>query len=111
MGKLKSLTACFLLTFCSPALTADPFVGRFVGDYEGEEYRLTLESAGTYRYEGEIVIDGEPVPLVARRFGERLSGEVGIGGDGFEFTAEFSGDVLLLHDANGEVIRFQTADP
>lgn len=109
MGKSIGLAVCLLLIGLAPAMAADPFVGSFVGEYDGEEYRLTIEAAGTYRYEGEIVIGGEPVPLVARRFGDRLSGQVGIGGDGFAFSAEFSGEVLLLRDADGEVIRFRLA--
>ena len=108
MGKSLTRLASLLVLACGAGTAlADPFAGAFVGEFEGEEYRLTLLAAGTYRYEGEIVIGGEPVPLVARRFGERLAGQIGIGGDSFEFSAEFSGEVLLLRDADGEVIRFR----
>ena len=37
--------------------------------------------------------------IAADPFVGRLSAQVGIGGDGFAFSAEFSGDVLLLRDA------------
>ena len=107
MGKSIILSACLLLVCWTTAMAADPYAGRFVGIYGGEEYRLTLEAAGTYRYEGDIVIGGESLPLVARRFGERISGQAGGGDAGFTFNAEFSGEVLLLRDADGRVIQLR----
>jgi hypothetical protein len=106
MGKsiLAPASLLVLLSWITP-LSADPFAGRFAGGFEGEEYRLILDSAGAGRYEGVITIGGEDVPLVARRHGDRLLGRVGIGGDSFEFSAELRGDTLLLRDENGAVIR------
>jgi len=107
MGTSKRLTACLLVLLCwTGSVVADPFVGVFVGDFNGEEYRLALRAAGSNQYEGAITIAGEPVPLVAQRFGEQLRGRVGIGGDSFEFSAELNGDYLLLRDDNGEIIHF-----
>ena len=105
----KSIAQAASLVFCAcwlQAAAADPYIGRFVGTFEGEEYRLTLAASGSQRYEGEIVLAGERVPLVAQRFGDRLAGQVGIGGDSFEFSAELSGDILLFRDPDGEIIRF-----
>ena len=107
MGNSKRVAVCSLILLCwlGPAV-ADPFAGRFVGDFNGEEYSLALQSTGSNQYEGEITISGQPVPLVARRHGDRLLGQVGIGGDSFEFSAEFQGEVLLLRDDSGAIIQF-----
>ena len=91
---------CLLLAWPITGL-ADPFAG----DFRGEEYLLTLNAVAGNQYEGEITIGGVGVPMVARRFGDRLLGQVGIGDDRFEFSAELQGDYLLLRDHNGEVIR------
>ena len=107
MGKSIAQAASLLLCACCwQAVAADPYVGSFVGTFGGEEYRLTLNPAGNLRYEGEIVIADEPLPLVAQRFGDRLAGQIGIGGDSFEFSAELNGDILLFRDPDGEIIRF-----
>jgi len=106
MGILR-VSICLVIVLCSTAIAAaDPFVGVFVGEFNGEEYRLALRSSGNSQYEGTITIGSEPVPLVARRFGDQLRGQVGIGGDSFEFSAEVNGDYLVLTDDNGEVIHF-----
>ena len=106
MGKSTLAPASLLVLLCwLGPVSADPFAGRFVGSFGGEEYRLTMEAIGGNRYEGVITIGGEGVPLVASRHGDRLLGQVGIGGDSFEFSAELQGDMLLLRDDNGEVIE------
>jgi len=106
MSASKPLAGCLLILLCwTGSLAADPFVGDFAAEFEGEEYQLSLRAAGGNQYEGAITIAGEPIPLVARRFGDQLRGQVGIGGDSFEFSAEISGDFLLLRDASGEIIR------
>jgi len=108
MGKSTRLATCLLIMLCwTGTVAADPFVGTFVGEFNGEEYRLALRAAGTNQYEGAISIGGEPIPLVARRAGDQLRGLVGIGGDSFEFSAEMNGEKLLLQDNNGEIIRFE----
>jgi len=107
MGTSKRVAACVLILLCwTGSVVADPFVGVFVGEFGGEEYRLALRAAGGKQYEGTITIAGEPVPLVAQRFGDQLRGRVGIGGDSFEFSAGLNGDYLLLTDDNGDVIQF-----
>ncbi len=107
MGTSRRLTAGLLILMCwTGSAVADPFVGVFVGEFNGEEYRLALRTAGGNEYEGAITIGNEPVPLVARRYGDQLRGQVGIGGDSFEFSAEMTGDYLVLTDDNGEVIHF-----
>lgn len=107
MGTSRPLAASLLVLICwTGSVLADPFVGVFVGEFNGEEYRLAMRAAGGKQYEGTISIAGEPVPLVAQRFGDQLRGQIGIGGDSFEFSADLNGDYLLLTDDNGEIIRF-----
>ena len=108
MAISRRLAVCLLILLCwTGKVIADPFVGVFVGEFNGEEYRLALRVANGNQYEGTITIAGEPVPLVARRFGDQLRGLVGIGGDSFEFSAQMKGDRLFLQDDNGEIIRFE----
>ena len=108
MGTSKQFAACLLVLLCwTSSVAADPFVGVYAGEFNGEAYRLALRASGTNQYEGAITIAGEPIPLVARRFGDQLRGLVGIGGDSFEFSAEMKGDFLFLQDDNGEIIRFE----
>jgi len=108
MDNSRRLAACMLILLCwAGSVAADSFVGVFVGEFNGEEYRLALRAANGNQYEGAITIAGEPVPLVAQRFGEQLRGRLGIGGDSFEFSAEMKGDFLFLQDDNGEIIRFE----
>lgn len=103
MSTSKPLAGCLLILLCwTGSVAADPFVGDFAAEFEGEEYQLSLRAAGGNQYEGAITIAGAPIPLVARRFGDQLRG---IGGDSFEFSAEISGDFLLLRDDSGEIIR------
>jgi hypothetical protein len=108
MGKSIPAPAILLLSlfWLTPLSAADPFAGSFTGSFEGEEYRLTLDTAGGTRYEGLISIGGEDMPLVASRHGDRLLGRAGIGGDSFEFSAELRGNALLLRVDSGAVIRF-----
>ena len=101
----RALVFLWLLLAWPTASLADPFVGDFSGQFGGEEYLLKLNTAGGNQYEGEITIGGVAVPMVARRFGDQLRGQIGIGGDSFEFSAELQGDLLLLSDENGDVIR------
>jgi hypothetical protein len=107
MGNSKALVACSLILLCwLGTAVADPFAGRFVGEFNGEEYRLALHSTGNGQYEGVIVIGGKDVPLIALRQGDRLLGQVGIGGDSFDFSADLRGELLLLEDDSGAIIEF-----
>ncbi|HKJ50077.1 MAG TPA: hypothetical protein VKB27_01180 [Gammaproteobacteria bacterium] len=101
----RALVFLGLLLGWPTAGLADPFAGDFSGQFGGEEYELTLNAIGGDQYEGEITIGGVAVPMVARRFGDQLRGQAGVGDDSFEFSAELQGDFLLLRDHNGEVIQ------
>lgn len=111
MGKSVILAAGLLLVYWTPVMSADPFTGNFAGNHEGDEYHLMLEATGINRYEGEIVIGGERFALGARRFGERLAGQIVNADTSFGFTAEASGGGLLLHDEFGRTIVFRRPDP
>lgn len=101
----RALVFLWLLLAFPAASPADPFVGDFTGQFGGEDYFLTLRTVGGNQYEGEITIGGVGVSMVARRFGDKLRGQVGVGDDSFDFSAELQGDFLLLRDHNGEVIK------
>jgi hypothetical protein len=101
----RALVFLGLLLAWPTAGLADPFAGDFSGQFGGEEYQLTLNAVGDNQYEGEITIGGVAVPMVARRFGDQLRGQAGVGDDSFDFSAELQGEFLLLRDHNGEVIQ------
>jgi len=86
---------------------ADPFVGSYVGQLYGEEYRLSLQSSGEGQYRGTLTAGGESLPLSARRMGEQLVGQMGGEDEGFEFVCQVQGTTLLLQDEDGETIVFQ----
>ena len=111
MGKSIFLSACLLLSYGTPVMSADPFTGKFLGNHEGTEYRLVLTAAGIHRYEGEIVIGGQRFALSARRFGEHLAGGAANADTRFAFTAEPGAGGLLLHDDSGRRISFRRHNP
>lgn len=86
--------------------SADPFVGSFVGQLYGEEYRLSLQTSGEGKYRGALSAGGESLPLEARRVGERLVGQMGIADEGFHFVCQIQGATLVLQDEDGETIVF-----
>lgn len=69
----------------------DPFVGRFADP----DVTLVLEAAGG-AYAGEIVVLGAPYPVEATLAGGRLEGNFRSGEQRFAFSAELSGDTLVL---------------
>ena len=97
--------AYLLLVHWPVAAATDPFVGHFVGEFEGETIELSIDGSGA-RYEGYIGVGSDTISLVGRRIGEQLSGQIGIGGDSFGFNARVQGTVLLFEDENGVQIRF-----
>jgi hypothetical protein len=105
-----SSSACLglilILVAIQPGM-ADSFTGSFSGKMEGEQYQLTIRSETTGQYAGELRVAGEAVPLNARRFGDRIAGQIGNAADGFGFVAQIQGNGLLLQDEDGEIIVFK----
>jgi len=85
---------------------ADPFVGKFSGQLDGEEYRLSIEAAAGSGYEGELRVAGTRIALSARRFGDRVMGQIGSPDDYIGIMLSVQGEVLRLEDEDGEVILF-----
>ena len=66
---------CSLLLSLSPmSLRADPYIGYFVGEHEGRDYRVNIDPVSSATYDGILTIDGERMQLDARRYGENLTG-------------------------------------
>ena len=75
----------------APPAAADPYLGRFVDP----DVTLVLEGTGG-AYTGEMLIMGAPFPVNATLVDGRLDGTFGSGDQRFAFTAELSGDILML---------------
>ena len=86
---------------------ADLFTGDFSGRLDGEVYRLTISGYAGGQYEGSYRVGGEVMPLNARRFGDRIAGQIGVAGFKFGFTAQIQDGGLLLHDENGRIVLFR----
>ncbi|TVR95946.1 MAG: hypothetical protein EA416_01525 [Trueperaceae bacterium] len=71
--------------------TVDPFVGRFTDP----DVTLVLDVADG-GYAGEIVVLGAPYPVRAALVDGRLDGSFGVGEQRFAFSAELTGDTLML---------------
>jgi hypothetical protein len=106
----KSLHRCLgfiLLMFLIESSMADSYVGSFRGQLEGEQYQLIIGSKTFGQYEGELRVGNEKVTLNASRFGDRISGQIGSGDEGFGFVAQIQDSKLVLQDEDGETIVFE----
>ena len=86
---------------------ADLFTGEFTGSLDGEVYQLSISGFAGGQYEGEYQAGGENLPLNARRFGDRIAGQIGIADMRFGFLAQVQNGGLLLQYENGKVILFK----
>jgi len=94
------------LLFCATA-NADPFEGRFVGEFDGERYELSISTSRAGVYEGSASIGARLLALSARRFGDRIVGAMGAPGEGLGFVAVMQGNGLSLEKSDGSVIRLR----
>ncbi len=94
-----------LLFFDSAA--ADLFTGDFTGSLDGKIYRLSISAYAGRLYEGEFITGGKKLPFNARRFGDRIAGQIGIADSGFGFLARVQNGGLLLQAEDGRVILFR----
>lgn len=88
------------------AQQADPFVGRFGGDIDGESWQMRIFSDSPGNYDGEVRAGDRRLPLVGRRFGEYMIGKIGFPGDDFAFRARILGAVLLIERERAAPLRF-----
>ena len=97
------LLALFLLN----TAVADPFSGDFSASLDNGVYRLSIGGLARGQYDGEYLGEGERLPLSARRFGDRIVGQVGIAADGFSFLGQIQNGHLLMQYEDGRVILFR----
>jgi len=74
---------------------APPAVDSFVGRFADPDVTLVLERDAD-GYAGEIVVLGAPYPVSATLVDGRLDGSFGVGEQRFAFSAELTGDTLML---------------
>lgn len=111
---MTKLTAGFIVLMLFAATPqpafADAFVGHFIGQLDGDEYRLSIEAAAGTGYQGELRVAGTRLPLHARRFGEQVMGQISSHEGFIDVMLTMQGSVLRLEDEDGEVILFQPSD-
>jgi len=110
----KSVVAllCTTMLWLMPSQAMeDPYVGYFVSDLEGRHYRVNIERVNASNYDGILQIDGEPMQLDARRYGERMNGLLRNHGEEFGFRARFEGGILLMQTDDGRRIIFRSSRP
>jgi len=108
MNRKVARFGCLLLVLLSvESAFADAYTGTFSGWLEGEEYQLSISRNETGQYQGELEVAGVVLQLNARRFGDRIAGQVG-GADGsFGFVASLQGNLLIFEDEEGVSIKFR----
>ena len=108
MQRLGSRCKVLLLVLLfTEAAAADLFTGEFSGSLDGKLYQLSIFGFARGQYDGEFRSDGERLPLNARRFGDRLAGQIGVGDLSSGFLAQVQNGGLLLQHEDGRVIFFR----
>lgn len=105
--RLARLGYLLLVLLPIESVIADAFVGSFVGLLEGEEYQLTISHNESGQYEGELKIADVRLKLDARRFGEKIAGQIVAADDSFGFIAYLQGNALIFQDEEGVSIKFE----
>lgn len=106
-SKPARLGYLLLLLLCIESVIADAYTGTFTGWLEGEEYQLTIVQDDSGLYAGELQVAGVVLSLNARRFGDRIAGQVGVADESFGFVANLQGSALIFEDEEGVSIRFK----
>lgn len=90
------------------APSSDPFVGSFSDGYN----TLTLQGAAG-SYSGQLLVEGQAIPVVARGDATGLTGEFTVGSDTYVFTlqAAQSGVVLMVNGEQTLMQRVQAQMP
>lgn len=96
-----------LVILCMEAAAADLFTGEFSASRDGETYHLSISGFASGQYDGVYRTGSEKLPLNARRFGDRIAGQIGIADLRFGFLAEVQNGGLLMQYEDGNVILFK----
>ena len=89
-------TLLWALSLLPLAVVADPFVGQFSGEVDGRAYRITIDAFSAGAYDGLLLVDGEPMQLDARRYGEYLTGLLQSETEKTGFRARLQGSILVV---------------
>lgn len=112
MNKPVVVLLCALLPGLLPTqLFADPYVGYFAGQFEGSDYRVTIDQVNSTTYDGILTIDGERMQLDARRYGENLSGLLRSHSEQFGFRGRVEGGILILDTEDGRRLILRRGNP
>ena len=84
----------------------DPYVGEFSGEIDGVPHRLLIFSDSPGNYDGELLAEGVRLPVVGRRYGEHMLGQIGFPDDAFAFRARVQGALLLIERQDAPPLRF-----
>lgn len=106
-SKPARLGYLLLLLLCIEPVIADAYTGTFTGWLEGEEYQLTIAQDDRGLYAGELQVAGVVLSLNARRFGDRIAGQVVGADESFGFVANLQGSALIFEDEEGVSIKFK----
>jgi hypothetical protein len=106
-SKPARLGYLLLLLLGIESVIADAYTGTFTGWLEGEEYQLTIAQDDNGLYAGELQVAGVVLSLNARRFGDRIAGQVGGADESFGFVANLQGSALIFEDEEGVSIKFE----
>ena len=85
---------------------ADPFVGRFEGQIDGETFELLLYSDSSGAYDGELRNAEKRLPVFGTRYGDYMIGKIGFPEDDFAFRAQILGAIMLLERQAAPPLRF-----
>jgi hypothetical protein len=94
-----------LLWLLQNPLAAD----RFAGIFQGDQLQVELKAAGG-QYTGTIQLQGQGLPLTARRQGSGLQGTFQAQGQSFAFQVTLDGDTLTL-TSDGTSYKLQRQAP
>ena len=105
--RLAALVTCLVCLLAARVhAQSDPFVGRFSGEIDGISHELLIFSDSPGNYDGELLAEGKRVALLGRRFGDYMTGKIGLPDDNFAFRARILGAVLLIERENAPPLRF-----
>jgi hypothetical protein len=111
MNKTALVLICSSLLWLLPGwVSADPYVGYFVGDLDGRHYRVNIERVNANTYDGILQIDDERMQLDARRYGELVRGRLANQARQLGFHGRMEGGILIIDTEDGLRIVLRRSD-
>lgn len=78
-------------------------VDAYVGTFKGDGIVLTLRAAAD-GYEGSVVVEGQTLPVKAKKSGSGLQGTFTVQGESFSFAGRLEGETLVI-ESDGDTYR------